>query len=674
MNIVTVYPIIRGAFKDELTYWSSQNLTLGSIIDVPLRGRTIPALVGEVTSASHAKSNIKQESFVTRKIEKVKERKVVHKECIRACEKVATYYATSFSSVLKNCIPDITLQSDQEIEDRPVTKSSIASDVLVYQTNTDDRLSTYKSIVREEFARKKSVLIVSPTTLATEELFQALRKGVEDFVIMIHGGMTKKKQAEAWKNALESEHPVLVICTPYYACLPKKDISTIILERESSRGYNSMRTPYIDYRTYIEEYAKALGVRLILGDTFLRIETLHRRETGELSDFFAVSYRVEKIAELLVVDMCPAVEKGLGTSRANVNESVGANSIKNISDAGARNTKVDARAESRTDARDTRKPKKEFKIFSDELTSMIEYSEKKSEHIFIFTARRGLSPQTVCGDCGKSVLCEQCQAPVVLHQSKTEHERFFLCHHCGVQRSALEGCKNCTSWKLTTLGIGIDTVAEEIKRLYPKREVFKIDRDTVSTDKQARDVVSDYLKSKDGILLGTESSLAFLPEVTYSAIASLDSLFSIPDFRINERICHTILRILEKTTGYVLLQTRNTDNSLIKHLSSGTLSNFYREEIATREMVNYPPFSVHIKITVEDTRASAAEKMKRLQDLLEEWDPMIFPAFVPTQKGKSVLHMLLSLSPKDWPNNKLREIIYSLPKEYSVRVNPESLL
>ncbi len=658
MNIVTVYPIIRGAFKDELTYWSSQNLTLGSIIDVPLRGRTIPALVGEVTPASHAKSNIKQASFVTRKIDKVKERRVVHKECIKACEKVATYYATSFSSVLKSCIPDIALASDYEIEERPTIKSTISSDVLVYQTNTEDRLSTYKSIVREEFARKKSVLIVSPTTLATEELFQALRKGVEDFVIMIHGGLTKKKQTQAWKDALASEHPVLVIATAYFACLPKKDISTIILERESSRGYNSMRTPYIDYRTYIEEYAKALGARLILGDTFLRIETLHRRESGEVADFFAVSYRVEKMAELLVVDMCPSIDKDASNIGKNIDGK----------DLGSKETIT------KKETRDTRKPKKEFKIFSDELTSMIEYSEKKSEHIFIFTARRGLSPQTVCGDCGKTVLCEQCQAPVVLHQSKTEHERFFLCHHCGVQRSALEGCKNCGSWKLTTLGIGIDTVAEEIKRLYPKREVFKIDRDTVNTDKQARDVVADYLKSKDGILLGTESSLAFLPEVTYSAIASLDSLFSIPDFRINERICHTILRILEKTTGYVLLQTRNTDNSLIKNLSTGTLSNFYREEIATREMVNYPPFSVHIKITVEDTRASAAEKMKRLQDLLEEWDPMIFPAFVPTQKGKSVLHMLLSLKPKDWPNNKLREIIYSLPKEYSVRVNPESLL
>ena len=180
-------------------------------------------------------------------------------------------------------------------------------------------------------------------------------------------------------------------------------------------------------------------------------------------------------------------------------------------------------------------------------------------------------------------------------------------------------------------------------------------------------------------MLGTESSLAYLPEVTYSGIASLDSLFSLPDFRINERICHIILRLLEKTSSYVIIQSRNAKNPILKHLMSGNLNSFYREEASAREIISYPPFVTHIKITVEDTKANAAQKMKKLQDILEPFESkglkvMIFPAFVPTVRGKSILHMLLTMQKGNWPDVELQATIAHLPPDYEVRVNPESLL
>src|SRR5258705_282705 len=111
MNIVTVYPIIRGAFKDELTYWSSHTFVPGTIIEVPLRGRNIPALVGTVAPATHAKVNIKQASYVTRKIEKTSEMMVVLPACIKACEKISSYFVAPLGMTLKACIPDMVLAS-----------------------------------------------------------------------------------------------------------------------------------------------------------------------------------------------------------------------------------------------------------------------------------------------------------------------------------------------------------------------------------------------------------------------------------------------------------------------------------------------------------------------------------------------------------------------------------
>jgi primosomal protein N' len=776
MNIITVYPIIRGAFKDELTYWSSHAFNIGTIIEVPLRGRTIPALVGTVTPASHAKANIKQASFVTRKIERTKELHIVKPECIRACIKMSETYAVPLGNVLKSCIPDAILQdslsgnSNKKNEKLEKTDSGrkevdthngahdgihdanhhankdaakamitdhgaigtakyadtnhgIASDILVFQTNTEDRMGTYRSIAREEFARKRSVLIVTPTVMSAEELHKNLQKGIENYVIVLHGSLSKKKQIDLWKKALETEHPILVISTPLFASVPRPDIQTIILERESSRAYSAIRTPYIDFRDYIETYAKMQSSRLIYGDTLLRVETLHRREVGEVADFFPISYRVEKDAELIIVDMSSGnADKKDEKSGA---EQSGHAAPKNAGmgnggagNAGTGNTDTSPTRETR-EKREERlsQKKKGFQIFSEELQLMIEYTGKKSLPMFIFTARRGLSPQTVCGDCGHTVECQVCNAPIVLHQKKsapissgtmngTTHgvtsgasgsnptgagneysldinpNRFFLCHHCGTERSAVEACVACGSWKLITLGIGIETVADEIRKQFPKRQVFRLDKDVVKTDKQAQTVIAEFKNSADGILLGTESSLAFIPQVEYSAIASLDSLFSIPDFKINERITHTILRILEKTSKYVLIQTRNPKNSVLKHIASGNLLSLYREELSMRKMLNYPPFITHIKVTIEDTRSGAAMKMKSLQQLLEEcerrsaakFEMLVFPAFVPGAKGKSTLHLLLSIAKKDWPDEHLRALLQSLPHEYAVRVNPESLL
>jgi hypothetical protein len=79
-------------------------------------------------------------------------------------------------------------------------------------------------------------------------------------------------------------------------------------------------------------------------------------------------------------------------------------------------------------------------------------------------------------------------------------------------------------------------------------------------------------------------------------------------------------------------------------------------------------------------------KMKKLQQLLEEceknsfsgtsakFDTLVFPAFVPGSKGKSTLHLLLSIAKNAWPDEHLRALLQSLPHEYAVRVNPESLL
>ncbi|MEI6042632.1 MAG: hypothetical protein WCQ00_03665 [bacterium] len=677
--ILTVHPISKSSFRETLTYWGAHNFPAGSVIYVPFRNKNILALVESCVSAQESKADIKNADFVTRKIESKKTITAVSPSLIKACQSVSKEFAYPIGAIIKTIIPECALTYAEEainkknkittnaaaittptsatktiantshsVESELIeTKSEgndwvnteISSrDIYVFQTNTTDRYGTYKSIIREEFAKKKSVIIIAPTVNSAEEIYEELSRGISDYAYILHGGINRKKQVETWGKALNETHSIAFITTPSFVGLPRTDIATIIVEKESSRSYITMFKPLFDYRFLFQKWSKELRARLIYGDVLLRVETLYRRERGEVFDFFPISMRIEKRPNTIIVDMAEPIRK-----EKSKKEKDKINSKNNL-------------------------------IYSEELESQVEYAGKKKEKMIIFTARRGLAPQTVCGDCGTTVTCSVCEAPVVLHNSKVESKRYFLCHHCGRERTALEGCKNCTSWKLITLGIGSDTIHEETLKRFPDRQIFRLDRDTAKTDKQARDIAKRFNDSSSGILIGTEFSLNYLKPVKHVAIASLDSLFSLPDFRINERICHILLQAQTLAEEYLLIQTRNATRPLLGYIQSGNLNDFYKSEIADRKALMYPPFAMFIKITIEAEKTIAAKEMGKLQIWLEKWNPTIFPAFIPSVAGKSILHMLISMNPKAWPDDELRDILVSLPPEFTVSVHPESLL
>lgn len=655
MYIVTVSPIARGAFTDQLTYWSAHFFNPGSIINVPFRTKEIIALVQRCTPAEEAKMEIKNANFETKKIEEqIQEVKIVRSEAIETARFISEFYCIPIGSVLSAFIPTCAFNTkessvDNQTKTEPIkidtnesgVKSVIpavltisrapSSETLTVQSTTEDRYKTYKSIIREEFARRKSVLVIAPRIIDAENIFEQLTKGIENSGVIIHSGLSKKKIDEEWQRAKNSTHPIIYISTPSFSMIPRNDISVIIIEQEASRMYSGGWSPKIDWRMAIEKYGSLIGGRVVLGDTLLRIETLARRDKGLVNDVSQAVFRVEKAPQTIIVDM---------------------------------NDKE-------------HKIKEGFKLISEELWSMIDYAKKKNERMVIFCSRRGLSPQTICGDCGKTVMCTHCSSPIVLHQPKSG-DRFFLCHHCGEKRSALEACKNCGGWKLTTLGIGIDTVGSLVEKKYPDSKIFKIDKDSIKKESDGKKIIKDFLKCDHAILLITETGLPFIPAVPYVAIASFDSLFSIPDFRISERIVHNLIDLAEKTEKYFLIQTRNADSPLLKTVAGGGLMEFFRSELDAREKMSYPPFMTFIKLTISAPKTTAVEILEDLQEKLDEWSPIVFPAFTATVKNEIIMNILLKVENDYWKDTEksktLRGIILTLPREVQAQINPESML
>lgn len=639
MKIVTVIPLKKGVFKENLTYFTAKDIPDGSIVEVPMRNSKILGLAVSSQEMSDAKSAIKNMSFNLKKIIEVKERSVFREEFLESALLCGKYFASRKNDAIASLIPSAFREEYDKIAPLPNplrsserAKGEVKPEKLLFQAPFEDRISFYKTMIRGSFAEKKSVFIVLPTENDIENFYEALSKGIENFTFKIHGSLSAKKQIEMFEKIVASEHSVLVLATAPYLSIPRNDFGTIIMEHESSSAYKTIGRPYFDLRVFAELFASKIGAKLILSDALLRFETIAKRDLDSLSELHPLSFRINFKGE---IDVLGKGEK--------------------------------------------------FKILADESLEGIKRALANKENVFIFALRKGLATMTTCRDCGESVMCQRCSAPLVLYLSKDGKKRMFACNRCKDEKDPETKCAGCESWNLMPLGIGTDTVFEELKKVLPDVRVFKLDKESAKTAKGGEKIIKEFGGEKGSILVGTEMALFYMKEkAPLSIIASFDSLWSIPNFKMGEKIIQLMLSIISKTKDKLIIQTKNENDPAIRAVKNENLLSFVREEIEDRKSLGYPPFNHFIKITHLGNKEEAIEAKSALAEIFKEYTPEIFSGFVAKLKGKYATNALIKMDRKKWSlpelshgssiDENLLAKLLSLPFSFSVNVDPEDLL
>jgi len=652
MKILTVIPIAKGVFRENLSYFTSKNIQPGALVSIPVRKKIIPAIVVSTEEIKKAKTEVRQSDFTLKPIKSVKSETFLTSEFVEACGELSDYFISPIGSVIKEFVPQVILDSNlnssspispksdfgeigEKGEKEKQTPSKTHHDVQLSQAPEKERLQFYKSVIREEFAKKRSVFFCLPTISDMDKIAPELRKGIEKYSLTLHTKMTKKKIREEWTRAITEKHPLLIIATKSFLSIPRKDLSAIIIENESSPFYKSQRRPYADARKAAEVLARKLKIRLIFGDSVIRTETFFNFQHSPVS-------RMLSEAEQII-----------------------SNTKKNDS-AEWQKTKI-------------------FSAIGHELREVLQTAHAKSANSILFVNRRGHSPSTVCNDCKRTLLCEKCETPIVLHkENERSRNAKFVCHKCLTETIAPERCPYCNGWNLQTLGIGTQRIAEEMSELFPSIKLFRMDSDTIKTQKQGEEMAKKFLNTPGAALIGTEILFSYITQpVEISAIISIDALFTLPDFRINEKIFHLLLKLRSLAKKTFLMQTRMPEHPIFNDAKRGNISGFHKTEIEARKELQFPPFSILIKITKDGKNQTALKReMDELESQLKQWDPLSYPAFIPKAKGSYTHHILLKLGPNEWPptiqqSNKtktLNRILSSLSPAWKINVDPESLL
>lgn len=655
MYTLKVYPIATGLPENYFTYFSATEINPGSLVEIQIKNRKLLGLVGAKTELSRDKINIKSQGFPLRKINKLVFSNFLSSELLTSLLKSETLAQIPLSYSLENYLPkffleDLTNLNFQAKEkfDRQILKASPSEIIL---GNANDRISEYTKIISENFKKNKSLVIFAPTILEAEFLQEKLG----DFEPILFHSDLKENVLQENLEKLKSVSSALIISTPSllpFLFLERANLRTVILDQENSSNYiSSFKNRPLDFRELVKIISQDLSLKLIFSGNLVSVNNFLGSEI--------ISRPITK-AKFQLLDL--AKEKSLEL------------------------TEEERKTRTKKVAENTYKEYSSI-YFSRVLASKLDKLKSSEGHAFLFTKRKGLATETVCEDCNQIFKCSDCETPFILYEHGDA--RYYLCPHCQkkIPLSLKENlkCQNCGSWRLKTLGVGSEGLVKELQKL--GFETFLVDAEHTKTRKKIYKVLDEWQASPSGVLVGTELAMNFLrasDHLELTSVISLDSLFAIPDYQMDERIYSLLLSLSEKvhTKNPLLIQTRLGEQELWKFILADEREKFLDSELETRQTLNLPPFTKILKWRLEKRELKLKPEIEKiLTKIFQEENLEKETTNYKLEKKSGAYLATLVINKEDWQKKEiekkdgklipssLAEKVTSLLTEFKLEIN-----
>ncbi len=474
-------------------------------------------------------------------------------------------------------------------------------------------------------------MFVIPNSVDLEYAHSHLSHGIEDRIVKFSPQQSKTERKKAYAAFEDTSIAKVILTTPSHAYLDRVDLLSIIIERSANNLYKDRTRPYLDHRTALITQAKVTGRSILLGDILPRAEDEHYRRTEKYLTHNEETKRIAFSTPFTIIEQ-----------------------------------------------KDKPSPHLPFLLFSTELKKRINSTLESRGRVFLYGARRGISPVVACIDCGFIFRCPDSNTPYSLlrtYKKDGEEERWFVSSTSGRRVRAADTCTDCGSWRLKQRGIGIQHVFDEAVANFPNQTVLLFDNTTAATKKRAEKIIDEFYSKRGVILIGTTMTLPYLTlrGVDLSAIISLDATRSNPTWRADEDTFRLLLQLREISHKEVLVQTRTPPDELINYVKTGSLENFYSDELALRESLNYPPFSTFVLLSWTGTKEFILSTEETIKALTKPYNGLFYsnPTF---GQGKLLRHSLFRLPVGSKEYKALIDIIRNLPPYVRVEIDPSRIV
>jgi primosomal protein N' (replication factor Y) len=242
-----------------------------------------------------------------------------------------------------------------------------------------------------------------------------------------------------------------------------------------------------------------------------------------------------------------------------------------------------------------------FVHFCEPLLAAIKQRHAIGEQTILFLNRRGYHTSLLCSHCSQAVRCPHCDVALTFHKGESS----LLCHLCGyVLVPPPRQCPSCRqAAPMKFRGVGTEQIEKALHQILPEIRTLRIDADTTRHKGSHQRLLREFGTGKADVLVGTQMIAKGLhfPQVTLVGILNSDSALNIPDFRSGETTFQLLTQVSGRagrghSTGEVIIQTFMPDQSTIQLASKADYETFIKEELKTRELLQYPPYSQFAKL------------------------------------------------------------------------------
>jgi primosomal protein N' (replication factor Y) len=256
---------------------------------------------------------------------------------------------------------------------------------------------------------------------------------------------------------------------------------------------------------------------------------------------------------------------------------------------------------------------KQGTLFSELLIDKLKKRLALGEQSILFLNRRGYHTTLSCNHCKTVYTCPSCALALTFHRK----EQLLSCHLCDYHLSPLPTkCALCNHHEtLKYSGVGTEKLESAVHALFPEARVLRIDSDTTRHKVSIERLFTQFRTHKADILIGTQMVAKGLhfPSVTLVALINADGGLNIPDFRSSERIFQLITQVSGRAgrgalPGEVIIQSYLPNHETIQAACKQDFDLFYKQEIAIRELFDYPPFSHLVKLTFTGKNPTLTEE------------------------------------------------------------------
>ena len=472
------------------------------------------------------------------------------------------------------------------------TKSDTSLFHYLYGPTGSGKTEVFLSLAEKILETGKGVIYLVPEIGLTAQVVQAVSERFGNTAAVLHSGLTPSQRLSEWHRIMHKEARVVVGArSAVFAPVP--DLGLIIIDEEHDGSYKSGNNPRYHARQVAMHRCTKLKIPLLMGSATPSVEAWYGMQNG--------SIKRHLLTKRLAGGQMPHI------SCIDLSYYPGDGCI------------------------------------SKPLEDAINKTLSKGHQTILFLNRRGFTHFFRCNQCGYELVCKNCSVPLTYHKA----ENRLRCHYCGWSTYPPESCPQCGSLDIGSSGFGTEYIEAETRAKFPNARIVRLDTDILKNKEELIETLEDFKNGKFDIMLGTQMVAKGLnfPKLELVGVILADAGLHMPDFRAGERTFSLITQVAGRAGRYfpdgkVIVQTYSPGKGPVLYACQNRIEDFYRSELAEREMLDFPPFSRLLRLVFRSfNKGLAAETARDAVKILAEGAPhgmeIIGPAECPIEKINS---------------------------------------